>query len=91
MSTHELTDKVRELKELKALAAELEAEITSLEDSIKAEMTARKTDEMQVDVFTVRWTKVISRRFDTVSFKKNHADLYDRYMRQTETRRFSVA
>ena len=91
MSTHELISKVRGLKELKALTTEPEAETASLEDSIKAEMTAGKTDEMRVDVFTVRWTKAVSRRFDTVSFKKNHADLYERYTKQAETRRFSVA
>lgn len=38
MSTKEMTAKVRELKELKAMAEELEAEITAIEDTIKAEM-----------------------------------------------------
>ena len=48
MSANEMTAKVRELKELKAMAEELAAEITAIEDSIKAEMTARNTDEMTV-------------------------------------------
>jgi hypothetical protein len=30
----------------------------------REEMTAREVDEMIVDVFKVRWTKVISNRFD---------------------------
>lgn len=51
MSTIELTSKVRELKELKLMAEELAAEITAIEDTIKAEMTAKETDEMTVDVF----------------------------------------
>ena len=51
MSTTELTSKIRELKELKQMADELAAEITAIEDIIKAEMTARNTDEMIVDVF----------------------------------------
>ena len=62
MSTIELTTKIRELKELKAMAEEIAAEITSIEDVIKAEMTARDTDEMTVDIFKVRWTKVSSNR-----------------------------
>lgn len=41
MSTNEMTSKIRELKELKAMAEELAAEITAIEDTIKAEMTAR--------------------------------------------------
>lgn len=91
MSTHELTSKVRELKELKAMAEELAAEITSIEDEIKAEMTARNTEEMTVDVFKVRWTKVTSNRFDTTAFKKTHGDLYEQYTKTTESRRFSIA
>lgn len=91
MSTNELTSKVRELKELKAMAEELAAEITAIEDTIKAEMTARETEEITVDVFKIRWTKVISNRFDTTAFKKTHADLYSQYTKATETRRFTIA
>lgn len=54
MSTNEMTSKIRELKELKAMAEELAAEITAIEDTIKAEMTARNTDEMTVDVYKIR-------------------------------------
>ena len=91
MSTSEITSKVRELKELKAMLEEIEAEIATIEDEIKAEMTARNTEEMSVDVYKVRWTKVTSSRFDTSAFKKTHAELYNQYTKQTETRRFCVA
>ena len=91
MSTSEITGKVRELKELKAMLEESEAEIDTIEDEIKAEMTARNTEEMSVDVYKVRWTKVTSSRFDTSAFKKTHAELYNQYTKQTETRRFCVA
>ena len=43
MSANEMTAKVRELKELKAMAEELAQEITAIEDVIKAELTARNT------------------------------------------------
>lgn len=65
-----MTAKVRELKELKALAEELAQEITAIEDAIKAELTARNAEEMTVDVYKIRWTKVTSSRFDTTGFKK---------------------
>ena len=90
MTAQELTKTVRELKELKAMAAELSAEITTLEDVLKAEMTARNTDEMTVDVFKVRWTAVTSNRFDSTAFKATHADLYTQYSKPVETRRFSI-
>lgn len=91
MSTNELTSKVRELKELKTMADELAAEITSIEDIIKAEMTARNTDEMQIDIFKIRWSKCTSNRFDSTSFKKAMPELYNQFTKQSEYRRFTVA
>ena len=90
MTMNELTKTVRELKELRTLASDLQAEITTLEDILKAEMTARNTDELTVDVFKVRWTSVISNRFDSTAFKVTHADLYQQYSKPVETRRFSI-
>lgn len=91
MSTNDLTSKIRELKELKQMAEEIASEITAIEDTIKSEMTAKETDEMTVDIFKIRWTKVTSSRFDTTSFRKTHTDLYNQYVKQTESRHFSIA
>ena len=91
MSTIELVSKVRELKEFQAMAEELQAEINSIHDAIKAEMSARGVDEMVVDVFKIRWKAVKSSRFDTAAFKATHAELYKQYTKETETRRFTVA
>lgn len=91
MSKVEMLSKVRELKELKAMADELAAEITAIEDIIKAEMLSQGVEEMQVDVFKVRYKTVISSRFDSKAFKATHADLYSQYTKQTESRRFTVA
>lgn len=91
MSANEMTAKVRELKELKAMAEELEQEITAIEDAIKAELTARNAEEMTVDVYKIRWTKVTSSRFDTTSFKKAMPELYGQFTKTSESRRFSIA
>ena len=91
MSKTEMTSKVRELKELKAMADELAAEITAIEDSIKADMTAQGVGEMTVDVYKVRYKTVKSSRFDTTAFNKAMPDLAAQFMRETESRRFTVA
>jgi predicted phage-related endonuclease len=91
MSTNEMTAKIRELKELKAMAEELAQEITAIEDAIKAEMTNRNTEEMVVDIFKVRWTTVKSDRFDTTAFKKALPDLAKQFTKTSTTRRFSIA
>ena len=70
MSTIEITSKIEALKELEALIEEAKAEAESLRDDIKQEMMARDTEEMEVGQYIIRWTSVLSQRFDTTSFKK---------------------
>ena len=45
MSTHELSEKIKELKELKIMAEELKEEITAIEDAIKTHMG--ETEELR--------------------------------------------
>ena len=91
MSTNEMTSKVREDKELKALMEQIQGELTALEDEIKAEMTARNTEVMDVDVYKIRWTTVNSSRFDSTAFKKANPELAEQYTKTTTCRRFSIA
>ncbi len=91
MSANELTAKVRELKELKQMGEELNAEIAAIEDSIKAYMTASGVDEMTVDVYKVRWQSINSTRFDVNSFKKAMPELHKQFTKATSCRRFSIA
>lgn len=91
MSTYELTEKIRTLKELQALMEQAQEEAEAIKDELKALMIEQGREEMAVDVFKIRYTTVKSSRFDAAAFKKSHAELYSQYTRQTETRRFSVA
>ena len=91
MSTIEITSKIEALKELEALIEEAKAEAESLRDEIKAEMLIRNTEEMEAGQYIVRWTSVLSQRFDTTSFKKAYGDLYKDFTKQTASRRFSIA
>lgn len=91
MSIKDLTEKVRQLKELEALIAESQAEAESIKDELKQELIERDTEELAVDVFKVRYKKVTSNRFDTTAFKATHKELYDQYVKKSETRRFSIA
>lgn len=89
-TTAELKNRVIELKELKAFADELAGEITAIEDDIKAEMTARKVEELQVDIFKVRYKTVKSRRFDSKTFRATNEALYDQYSKEVVSKRFTV-
>ena len=87
----ELTKKLKEIKELKAMQEEIQAEIDSLQDEIKAHMMAAETDTLHVDVFKVTYKEVTSTRFDSTAFKKNYTDLYKEFLRQTVSHRFTIS
>ncbi|MBR6619901.1 MAG: hypothetical protein IKK85_06125 [Clostridia bacterium] len=91
MSTHEMESKIKKLQEWEALAEEAKAEAEALRDEIKAEMLARDTEELEAGRFIIRWTSVLSNRFDTTAFKKEHSEMYKMYTKQTTSRRFSIA
>ena len=91
MSTIEITSKIENLRELEELIEEAKAEAEALRDEIKAEMLNRNTEEMSVGQYIVRWTSVLSNRFDSTAFKKVLPDLYKAYTKQTTSRRFTIS
>lgn len=91
MSTNELTAKVKQIQELKRMSEEIAAEIETLTDAVKSEMTERNTTEMVVDCFKIRWTTVKSSRIDTTALKKELPEVAERYTKQTESKRFSIS
>ena len=91
MSINEITSKIESLRELEALIEEAKAEAEELRDCIKQEMLNRDTDELEAGQYIVRWTSVLSQRFDTTAFKKVMPDVYKAYTKQVSSRRFSIA
>ena len=91
MSTTEITSKIEALKDLESLIEEAKAEAEALRDEIKTEMLNRDTEELEAGQYIVRWTSVLSQRFDTTAFKKVMPDVYKAYTKQVTSRRFSIA
>ena len=90
MSKNELIAKIEALSEWENIIAEAQAEAEALRDSIKEEMLANETEEMVVGAYIIRWTSVLSNRFDSTAFKKVYGDLYKAFTEQTASRRFSI-
>ena len=91
MSSIELEARIQKLQEWEALAADAAAEAEAIRDSIKAEMLARESEEVTAGKYIVRWTTVLTQRFDSTAFKKALPDVYKAYTKQTTSRRFSIA
>ena len=91
MSKSELISKIEALNEWEALMEEARSEADAIRDSIKAEMLDRDTEELEAGQYIIRWTPVLSNRFDTTAFKKLYGDLYKAFTKQTASKRFSIA
>ena len=91
MSTCELETKITKMQEYEALAVEAQAEADALRDEIKAELIRRNTEEVTTGKYIVRWTSVLSQRFDSTAFKRAMPDVYKAFTKQVSSRRFSIS
>lgn len=91
MTNNEMIKKIEALNEWEAILEEAKAEVEAIRDEIKADMTERDLEELDLGQYIVRWTSVLSNRFDTTAFKKVYGDLYKAYTKQVASRRFSIA
>ena len=86
-----IISKIEQLQEMEELIAEAKAEAEKMKDEIKAEMMKRNTEEMTVGKYIVRWTEVLSQRFDTTAFKKAFPCVYKDFTKQVASRRFTIS
>ena len=91
MATNELISKIEALNEWEALMEEARNEAEAIRDSIKSLMVAQGVEEMEAGKYIIRWTSILSNRFDTTAFKRNYADLYKAFTKSTASKRFSIS
>ena len=91
MSTTELTAQIESLRALEELIEEAKAEAETLRDSIKQEMLSRDTEELTAGQYIVRWTSVLTNRFDSTAFKKVMPEVYKAYTKQVSSKRFTIS
>ena len=90
MSKNELIAKIEALNAWEALMEDAKAEADAIRDSIKQEMLDRDVEELTAGAYIIRWTSVLSNRFDSTAFKKVLPDLYKAYTKQVSSRRFTI-
>ena len=90
MSKFELLAKIELLNKYDAMIEELKTEAEAVRNSIKAEMEAREVEELIAGQYIIRWTSVLSNRFDSTAFKKVLPELYKAYTKQVSSRRFTI-
>lgn len=91
MGERAIENRIKKLKALEEQKKELETQISGLQEEIKKDMEAKGIEEMQAGIFIIRFTSVLSSRFDTKSFKEQYGNLYDKYVKQVASRRFTIS
>ena len=91
MATNDIIQRIEELNSWEQLLQEAQAEAEAIRDSLKAELTNRGVEELEAGQYIIRYTSVLSNRFDTTAFKKLYGDLYKSFTKQVSSKRFSVA
>ena len=91
MSKFELLAKIKLLNKYETMIEEMKAEADAVRDAIKAEMTERDTEELIAGQYIIRWSSVLSNRFDSTGFKRVCPELYKAYTKQVSSRRFTIS
>ena len=91
MSKNEMINMIETMNNYDDLAAKAKAKADAIRETIKEEMIRQDTEELVAGAYIVRFTSVISNRFDSTTFKRLYADLYTDFTKPVSSRRFSVA
>ena len=91
MTNTELVAQINSLNEWEQLLKEATEMTDSIKDTIKEEMNARGTEELEAGGYIVRYTSVLTSRFNTKAFKEDYGEIYKHYTKQVASRRFSIS
>lgn len=89
MKKIDLNQVVEQYQDLASQIALLEMQKDALADHIKQVMG--ETEELCVGTHVVRFKTINSNRFDSTTFKKEHSDLYESFLKVSTSRRFTIA
>ena len=91
MSKIELLAKIELLNKYEAMMEEMKSQADAIRNEIKAEMDAHDLEEMIAGQYIIRYTSVLSNRFDSTAFKRVMPEIYRAYTKQVSSRRFSIS
>ena len=90
MGERALENRIKKLKELEAQQKELAEQAEKIKAEIKADMQAKGQEEIHTCNFIVRLKEVVTNRFDSKLFAKEHKSLYEAYTKPQSCMRFTI-
>lgn len=91
MSQNEMMNLIETMNNYDELASKVKAKADAIRATIKEEMERQAVEELICGPYIVRYSTVLSNRFDATTFKRLYADLYKDFTKQVSSRRFTVS
>ena len=91
MSKNEMVAMIEAMNNYDELAVKVKAKADALREQLKEEMVRQNVEELIAGAYILRYTPIISNRFDSTTFKRLYADLYKDFTMPVSSRRFSVS
>ena len=76
MSKYEIESLIETMNNYDDLASKAKAKADAIRDTLKGEMLRLGAEELTAGAYILRYTSVVSNRFDSATFKRLYADLY---------------
>ena len=89
MTERAINYRLKKLMELEAQKKELEKQIENIKSSIQTEMG--QNEVLETPKYLVKYTFVVSNRFDSKTFQEDYPNMYDEYTKKIKYRRFSFS
>ena len=90
MTNTEIMRQIESLNEWNEILEGAKAQADMIKDIIKAEMESRDTEELICGQYIVRYTSVLTSKFDTKRFKEDYEEVYKMFLKQQNSKRFSI-
>lgn len=87
----DINAKLKAIAQYRLMEDEAKKEREALETEVKDYMTSNALTELIGDEHKATYKEVISSRFDSKAFGKDHADLYEAYKKPSTSMRFTFA
>lgn len=91
MSQNEMMNLIETMNNYDDLAAKVKAKADAIRATIKEQMERQAVEELICGPYIVRYSTVLSNRFDATTFKRLYADLYKDFTKQVSSRRFTIS
>lgn len=91
MSNRMIDNRCKKLADLESQIKALQAQAEEIKAEIKADMEADSLEEIDTGKYKVRYKIVESVRLDNKALKADLPDVYSRYSKVSQCRRFTVA